>query len=180
MLRFAAAFGLVLIVTGAARAADDEHPYENLQGLAAAHEIAADIDQGSFAKADAYYPRLDGGHHVIAMGNYIYWKIVNLFQSRDRVGRMWLSGYAHRCRIRRGFADAPTVVCNIRAQLTVTHGGRTHRFTFTRNSVQVGGHFATGDPRQAPARRAEMRFLTDEAVNFFATRMRETGILRAE
>jgi hypothetical protein len=95
---FAAALFAVFVMAGAARAADDVHPYDTNKKLGAVHLIAQDIDASSFKKAIAYYPyNFNRKFQTIDMGPYMMWKIINLFPTKARVSRMWLHRFSQRC-----------------------------------------------------------------------------------
>ena len=165
-------------LVSAAEARDDEHPFEALRKRNAVHQIVKDIDQASFDLAIAHYPRIDReGEHKIAVGRYMMWKIVDLFQSTDRVGRLTLSQFDQRCWAQRGFADRRTVWCTISATLNVSKGPQRQLLAYTARSQNVGQFFDSTRSFYWPVIRASVRRQIDAAVASFAQQMRARGIL---
>lgn len=168
----------VLLVSSPARAADDEHPYDMLKKLNAVHQIVQDIDQASFDAAVARYPRTDrAGNHRIAMGRYMMWKLVALFQVKDRLRRLRLSQYDQRCWTQRGFTGDRTVSCSLTATLSVSSDRETHLLTHAIKSQNVGRLFSPARPAYRAVVRAQVRGQVDAAVADFAQQMRQRGVL---
>ncbi|MEN8196247.1 MAG: hypothetical protein ABFS30_07000 [Pseudomonadota bacterium] len=168
----------VLLVSSPARAVDDEHPYDMVRKKFAVHQIVQDIDQASFAAAVAHYPGTDdAGHHRIAMGRYIMWKIVALFQVKDRVRGLRLAQYSQRCRTQRGFTGDRSVSCGLAATLSVSAGRETHLLTHKVRSQNVGRLFSPARPAHRAVVRAQVRGQVDAAVADFARQLRQRGVL---
>lgn len=169
---------ILLLSSPAARAADDEHPYDVLKKKNAVHQIVQDIDQASFDAAVARYPSTDrASDHRIAMGRYMMWKIVALFQVKDRVRRLRLAQYGQRCWTQRGFTGDRTVSCSLTATISVSSDRETHLLTHTIKSQNVGRFFSPARPAYRAVVRTQVRGQVDAAVADYATQMRQRGVL---
>lgn len=173
-------FGIVFSIawgSSKSRAADDEVDYRAVQSLAAGHKFAAKIDAASFAKAVAPYPRGDGGIYQVSVGNYMMWRIVNLFPPTADIEDIRLTEYKQSCWTIVPEKETPKVLCGIVARMTVVIEGYPLNMLFKNPGQGVDDYADPADPANATAVRDGMRKIADHAIEGFQSMLIKRGVL---
>ena len=176
-------FGVVFAIawgSSIARAADDEVDYKGVQSQAAAHRFAAKINPASFAKAIALYPRSDGGNYQVSLGNYMMWKVVNLFPPNTDIQDITLTGYKQTCWTIVPEKETPKVLCGIEARMTIVIEGYPLNMIFKNPGQGVDDYADPADPASAPMIRAGMQKIADHTVDGFHRLLIKRGVLEAK
>ncbi len=144
------------LVLGAGEAEANEIPYAKWQKLAAVHAVIADVNEASFLPAKAVYPSKGGQLHEVAVGRYLYWRIVNMFAPSARVDGLELNRLRLVC-----FPETPLVfkqvLCDMSARLTIVIDGRQRPVAVRLNRMKVGAWFDPARPDYAPTVHAELK-----------------------
>ncbi len=164
-----------------AQVTHDEHPHKTLKHHGRVHQIIKDTDVSSFRKAVASYPTaVRGSKHRVAMGQYLLWKLVIMFPSRTRVGRLWLHRYRQVCVPQKRNIGTIGVLCSIYLDIRIRKGRKTYRGVYARKLMPVGAWY---DPRRTDYRavvRAEVRKPLDIAIEVVAGQFIRAGVLPQE
>jgi hypothetical protein len=165
-----------LAAPGAAAAADAELPWQHLAANLKVHKVVADIDQGSFETATAYYPMSEaGGRHPIGTGRYFFWKTVGLFSRDQSVGQIRLASFTMPCRPSK-IESAIDVICDLTAAVLVRSGGRTRVVDISIHR-DVGRFFDPAEPDHGAEIYAEIREPIDLAVARIRAELESAGAL---